>query len=436
MDTDHHRNVPDIEHSGTSSTVPPPDFLDSASPPVQTPPPEFTSNAPTPGPEMITTTNQAPAAAPTSPTEPTDPRIGGLKAMFPDFDDGLLLSVLESVGGDQDRAVDVLLGMSDPDYVSTHQGGGAPEPVRRLCPVSQTDLDEQLARRLMLEEEQQAAQYQRRSQAAGWPNLRDNSGSGTYQPRAHSGRSPQQQPQQPASGERDTVAEFQESFSKIAETGKKTFSSIMSKVKAKMQEFDQPQSQRQGEPSNPNYSYANAQPSWSAGQPRTNTYAQPPPTSYYDPNGPIEPPARGYSVNAAPPARGYNMDSPPTRAHDPDNDDSLYTDPPAVATSHQRNTSTGGSAYPAASTSPPLAPVSPPRVSASPPPSAGTPRPPSTGAGTPPSFDASKLGILPKRPVSLLRPGTQSPPPRHVSGDDDDEQEYAENPFEEGEGRG
>ena len=52
-----------------------------------------------------------------------------------------------------------------------------------------------------------------------------------------------------------------------------------------------------------------------------------------------------------------------------------------------------------------------------------TPQPPSTNSGAPP-IDASKLGMLPKRPVSLLN--TEPTPKR-----DDDELEYAENPFEE-----
>lgn len=39
-------------------------------------------------------------------------------------------SVLESVGGDQDRAIDMLLGMSDPEYVPQ----AAPAPVQVSLP--------------------------------------------------------------------------------------------------------------------------------------------------------------------------------------------------------------------------------------------------------------------------------------------------------------
>ena len=52
-------------------------------------------------------------------TEPVNPAIAPLKAMFPDFDDAVLQSVLDSVNGNHDAAVDLLLGMSDPSYVST-----------------------------------------------------------------------------------------------------------------------------------------------------------------------------------------------------------------------------------------------------------------------------------------------------------------------------
>jgi CUE domain len=52
---------------------------------------------------------------------PEDPKVAALLSMFPDFDTSLLQSVLESVAGDQDRAVDVLLGMSDPSYTSTER---------------------------------------------------------------------------------------------------------------------------------------------------------------------------------------------------------------------------------------------------------------------------------------------------------------------------
>lgn len=76
-------------------------------------------------------------------------------------------------------------------------------------------------------------------------------------------------------------------------------------------------------------------------------------------------------------------------------------------------------------------PTTAPGVASSPPPPVAsqgvdTPRPPSTSSGAP-QIDPSKLGMLPKRPVSLLRDPSDPAPKR----DDDDELEYAENPFEE-----
>jgi len=72
------------------------------------------------------TTSLSPAAQPAAaPNEPTqtegnqDPNVVALQGMFPDFDYAVLQSVLESVGGDQDKAIDILLGMSDPSYSST-----------------------------------------------------------------------------------------------------------------------------------------------------------------------------------------------------------------------------------------------------------------------------------------------------------------------------
>jgi hypothetical protein len=120
-------------------------------------------------------------------------------------------SVLQSVNGDQDLAIDTLLGMSDPDYVSQP----VPPPVQRE--PTQTDLDEQLARRLMLEEEQ-AAQPQWRPPQQGQGHqsfqprraatLGSSYDAGRYDSAAQRGNVPQ----------RDTMAEFQDGFNKIAES--------------------------------------------------------------------------------------------------------------------------------------------------------------------------------------------------------------------------
>ena len=45
------------------------------------------------------------------------------------------------------------------------------------------------------------------------------------------------------------------------------------------------------------------------------------------------------------------------------------------------------------------------------------------------TFPAGKIGLLPKRPVSLVN---AEPQPVHAHDEDEEELEYVENPFEEG----
>ncbi|KAI0001250.1 hypothetical protein BJV74DRAFT_88590 [Russula compacta] len=173
----------------------------------------------------------------------TDPKIAGLHAIFPDYDAALLYSVVDSVGGDEDQAVDALLAMSDPDHVPTHHVATPEQP----SVAEQTQLDEEFARQLLLEDEQQYARDQialrQQEQIRHFP----------YAPRTQAPAPPQgnrgdgfrgdddvqQEPPQPQPQQRDTMADMQEQFTKLAETGKRTFSSLVSKVKAKVQELDQ-----------------------------------------------------------------------------------------------------------------------------------------------------------------------------------------------------
>ncbi|KZT10854.1 uncharacterized protein LAESUDRAFT_352773 [Laetiporus sulphureus 93-53] len=171
-------------------------------------------------------------SAPALQEENESPEVAALRAMFPDFDAAVLQSVLESVGGDQERAIDVLLGMSDPDYVST----AAPAPVHH-----DLALDEQLARQLALEDQQQAP----RARGQSWPHRGDL----PYQPRQGTPSHPQQQLN--ATGtEHGDFQELQATLGRMAESGKRTFSSIVSKAKAKINEYNQQQNQqRSGQPS-------------------------------------------------------------------------------------------------------------------------------------------------------------------------------------------
>ncbi|KAJ7873923.1 hypothetical protein B0H14DRAFT_3859985 [Mycena olivaceomarginata] len=193
--------------------------------------------------------------------------------MFPDFDDSLLQSVLDSVQGDTDQAINALLSMSDPDY---HADPTPPQ----ARPQTQEELDEQLARTLMLEDE--------RSHHA-W--------------RAQQQQEPQQRPEprrQGSSGapEKDTMQEFQEQFNKFAETGKKTLGTLFSKVKAKIQEFDQPVAPSQSSSSEDTYAYdAHQSARYDAhqqAQSRAQAQAQTP--AYYDPNA-----TAGDSASNSPP---------------------------------------------------------------------------------------------------------------------------------------
>ena len=59
-------------------------------------------------------------ATPTAATQdasPIDPAIASLVAIFPTFDHDLLRDVLNECNNNEERAVDILLGMSDPNHV-------------------------------------------------------------------------------------------------------------------------------------------------------------------------------------------------------------------------------------------------------------------------------------------------------------------------------
>ncbi|PIL36022.1 hypothetical protein GSI_01682 [Ganoderma sinense ZZ0214-1] len=308
--------------------------------------------------------------------ERVSPEVEALLAMFPDFDVAVLQSVLESVNNDQERALDVLLGMSDPEYVST-------QPVHQPEAPS-LDLDEQLARQLMLEDQQQ----QRHASGTSWP--RRGAGEVPYQQRQQPYGSP---PGADASGERpnDQFQEFQRTMGQIAESGKRTFSSIVSRVKAKINEYEQSRNVNGGQAS-----ATSTAPQWGATPPAhldRHTAQEAYQQQYFaESNAPVQPPAS--AAHNPSQVSGYDLD-----------ESVVQSQPVAVAT-----------------------PVPPPAAPPAQSPRASTdvPRPPPTNSGSP--VNAAKIGLLPKRPVSLLN--TNSPPATRPS-DDDDELEYVENPFEE-----
>jgi len=325
------------ETTAESTTTPMPNETSAETNPSV--PPRTSSLSPTPN-----TTVSTPASnEPTYAEEPLDPQVVALQAMFPDFDALVLQSVLDSVGGDQDKAIDILLGMSDPSYTST---------ANLRHDATQTELDEQFARTLLLEESGQ--------EPSSWrPN--DSAQNVPYRPRTDG---PHHRPLPDRQGEGDSMAQIGEQLGKFAETGKRTFSTFLSKVKAKIQEFDSPsgsQSQPQGHHPLPHGD------AWS-----TPNQSQ----TYYQPNSP---PTRGYEVNA--PAPVLN---------------------PAVAVPVESPTAGAASATPAAAASTTTT---------------------ATAANT---VDPAKIGLLPKRPISL---GSSHQPSK--TGEEEDDIEYVENPFDE-----
>ncbi|TFK25186.1 hypothetical protein FA15DRAFT_668717 [Coprinopsis marcescibilis] len=310
--------------------------------------------------------------------------IAPLKAMFPDYDDLILQSVFQSANGNQDAAVDILLGMSDPNYKSEVP----PQPA-----LTQTELDEQFARRLMLEEQAQQQQLWAQQQQQQQPILggrRRNSRQD--QEDSHGGP----QSAGAASGEKDTMTEIQEQITKAAEVGKKTFGDLFTKVKAKIQEFERgganppgPSTQWVGgydpraheQPAN----YATYQ------HPQSGSAPSQQQASYYDPNSPI-------TLSPAQTSPPQSIPTPAVKGQDVT--PSVASTPPAIAITPQAQQP---------SSSPSVVP--PPNPS-------------------PVPIDGGKLGLLPKRPVALIR----DPPPEQEqsrrSNDSDDDLEYAENPFD------
>jgi len=302
--------------------------------------------------------SDSPPAADPTPVEPTtappveeiatNPQVAALEAMFPDFEPIILQSVLDSVDGNQDRAIDKLLGMSDPEYKEQHS-----------THADQTELDEAFARNLLIQEQEEENRGRNRRQRHA-PQEPE-----PYEQRVHA-------PGQGTSGINPGMQEVAESFNKLAESGRKTFNTLFSKVKAKIQELDQPRPDS-GPPSTGNGGgFFSGAPSH---QDRHTMMTQ----ALYQ-----QPPANTQ------PVRGYDMTYQPSPTSAPDQPPTTFSPKP-----DQR------------SLSPDITPTS------------------DHSNQQASNIDPAKLGILPKRPVTL---GDSSPPHRRST----EELEYAENPFEDG----
>lgn len=125
--------------------------------------------------------------------------------------------MLESTDHDHDRALDVLLGMNDPSFVPPNPPPSqSPNPFQSAPSsdaqrLSQEALDEQLARRLALEEQHSAPQPWQPQGVEGQSMYQ------AYQPRRGGRNGGGGQPQTQGQGGKDTMAEFQDGFNRIAE---------------------------------------------------------------------------------------------------------------------------------------------------------------------------------------------------------------------------
>ncbi|KAF8322219.1 hypothetical protein DL93DRAFT_2072093 [Clavulina sp. PMI_390] len=340
-------------------------------------------------------------APPSQPETPVDPQIASLAAIFPTFDHELMKDILNQCNGNEEQAIDVLLGMTDPSHVPS-------APVSNQS-QAQTDLDAQLAERLMLEEEDAAArEYEAySSHGRGRQQQQGQRTDVPYMPRQRAPRrssegarndplqdqfrdfiSPRQD------GDRNTsatspgggrggggginTAELQEQFNKFADTGKKTFSNIMGKVRAKLAAIDQPASNSQ-------------QPPISAEQQAYAPWNQP--QSAPVPASAPSPPAPQTWSSPAPSSNGgYDIPAPrpmpyPSPAGEPASTPAPTSSLMAPSTSRQ-------------STTPPAAV----------------------------GVDRSKLGLLPKRPVSMTSPRASAEIPRPSEPEEDEIDDLYDDP--------
>ncbi|KAI5119810.1 hypothetical protein M0805_006943 [Coniferiporia weirii] len=190
------------------------------------------------------------------------------------------------------------------------------------------------------------------------------------------------------------MTEVQEQFSKIAESGKKTFSSLFTKVKAKMQEFDQSRNAPGPAP----------QSSWGYGAP-SGAMSASQGQNFQPPFSSSQPQAQYYAPAGAQ-AREPRRDDYGHQGYDAS--PAAQQPSPAAATESSIPVARAAAAVPTAERIPP--------------------RPTSTGPPPAGNVDPTKIGMLPKRPVSLIGFNPQASP-THAE-DDDDELDYVENPFE------
>ncbi|ADV19892.1 hypothetical protein I305_00388 [Cryptococcus gattii E566] len=237
--------------SAKPTVVPPLPPAEPASPP--TPSARSPSlPAATASPLNASPTSQPPIIHPDSQTQPdANPKVFELHAMFPTVELSVIELVLETCGGSTDRAIEQLLAMSDPNF--------KPDELKVAKQDHQVDLDAEFARSLQLQDEEEYRTSRSRYEAAhGSANSTMSQGELPYQPRVR--RSRPSQPQgfsQPEVDSRFVEYEsrkdgenppgmlyMEERLEKLAEAGKQTFNSFLSRAKQKYSEFQAAQAQR------------------------------------------------------------------------------------------------------------------------------------------------------------------------------------------------
>lgn len=220
---------------------------------------ETTSAKTTPPTAATETASETPASAPAAPAAPpaapspapeASPEVKELHAMFPAIEIGVIAIVLESVNGSQDRAIEQLLAMNDPDFRPDDAAARQAELDRQAA------LDAEFARALIMQE-----QEDERAQQASYRHGGGEPGQLPYQPRVRRARPGQEQlpgysehaagqPGQPGQGQHgqgqhgeqggqfeEQLAAFEEKVTQIAEQGRQTFNTLFNRAKAKYDEF-------------------------------------------------------------------------------------------------------------------------------------------------------------------------------------------------------
>lgn len=195
---------------------------------------------------------QPPSSEPTTELTNASAEVRELAIMFPQIPVAILEAVLAAHQNDPGECVSDLLAMNDPTWKP------APEDIMKS--------DEALARQLAREEEQRMpAQPIPQINVPYQPRIKRNpsnrTSTSTYEQRTETPSTfePGQSSASNITG-KDEIQKIAEEFSKMAETGKKTVSTWLTKAKAKIQELQQPPTDLPIDPTTHEKEYPQPQP--------------------------------------------------------------------------------------------------------------------------------------------------------------------------------